>query len=231
MQLKLLKWSNLRSWGHSRLLRTSYLWIVAVPLSAKALAPIAGNHAFTVLGSRVTVHFGLPFSWQVFYFMAIAFSIGQALYTIRCPEILRDYRTFTEFRNAHQGIGPILRWLRWTVTRAGGKDLNLFHGRVCGALRLLPSTSDFENVNDVYLKVCRGEAPRTSLFRTYEELLVRYSYKDPTFSDVFDAIGRTQERFRERSLLCSATFFLIGFVLFLAVMVQNLIYVVQFMRA
>lgn len=106
---KALRWSHLSGWRNNRLIRTSYVWIVVVPLAAKALLPVAGEREFTILGASITVDLSLPFSWQVFFFMSLAFAAAQAIYAARCPHILRDYVDFASFRETQKGVGPLVR--------------------------------------------------------------------------------------------------------------------------
>ena len=58
-------WLRLRHLGNSRLIATSYLWFVIVPVAVKLLLPIAGDHVLPArwLGHPVSITIGLPFTW------------------------------------------------------------------------------------------------------------------------------------------------------------------------
>ncbi|KPK74071.1 MAG: hypothetical protein AMJ79_14750 [Phycisphaerae bacterium SM23_30] len=225
------RWSDLRGWGHSRLLQTSYIWIIIVPLAAKILLPIAGDHVFTVFGSRINIHFGLPFSWKLFYFMAISFTIALAFYTLRCPEMLRTYHTFREYRAEHKGIGPMLGWLNWTISRLDETRMGELLERITNAFRIDADIKAHNILEDTFNRFRSKRIPKSSLFKLYKDLLVSSTYGEDVLSDLFDAIGRSQEHLRKKSLVCSVFFFFGGFLFFLIVMIQNFIFVIRAMLA
>jgi hypothetical protein len=51
-----------------------------VPLAAKFLLQLKQPFVFMLLGKEHTVWLDLPFSWYAFYFSAVAFAIGTALF-------------------------------------------------------------------------------------------------------------------------------------------------------
>jgi hypothetical protein len=87
-------WLNLSRIGRLRVLRTSYFWLVAVPVVAKWF-----QHAnkWPVFEDVLQLTFTVPFSWRVFYFSSIAFAAATTVYSLRCPWIIRDFKHFAEF--------------------------------------------------------------------------------------------------------------------------------------
>ncbi len=62
-----------------------------------------------LFGTTLTFHLGLPFSWKLFYYAAVAFAAFSFLYAIRCPRIVRDYDRFRDFIDEGRGGRQILQ--------------------------------------------------------------------------------------------------------------------------
>ena len=111
-RLETVGWDALRSVGNSRLVKSSYAWLFVVPVAARILEPIAAKYTVPAWldASTPEVSLSLPFNWVLFYFMALCFAVGQAVYALSCPGIVKRFANFGEFRSAHTGGG-------WLTTR------------------------------------------------------------------------------------------------------------------
>ncbi|MCZ6691817.1 MAG: hypothetical protein O7H41_19700 [Planctomycetota bacterium] len=96
-----LRWSILRAWGRSRLIRTSFAWLLLVPVLARLLLPIAGDHTVSLLGQSWDIHIGLPFHWVAFYAAAVLFASAQTLYLLSCPEMPDQFENVADFMAKH----------------------------------------------------------------------------------------------------------------------------------
>jgi hypothetical protein len=84
-------------------LRTSFAWLVTLPLLARGV---------TALPDAVVHHFTpFPFSWKAFYFAAVFTAIGNLIYLLRCPHIVRSYESFADFEKAGRGTEQLRREL------------------------------------------------------------------------------------------------------------------------
>lgn len=92
---KLLRasWIGLSRLGQNKILKTSYAWIVLVPIAAKLLSAMPEVIWF----GDLIISVGLPFSWKAFYFSAVFFGIATALYSIRCPALIKDFKNWTDY--------------------------------------------------------------------------------------------------------------------------------------
>ena len=88
-------WSTLERAGNSRVLRTSYFWFLFVPIVARALGFV--EHLRIPLLAQFVQSFSLPFSWQMFYFSAAALAAASFIFAMRCPDIVKDYRSFPQY--------------------------------------------------------------------------------------------------------------------------------------
>ena len=95
-------WSNLWSISNSKIVRSSYVWFVFVPLIARILNNIERILTFQILNEQITFTMELPFSWKLFFFGATFFSMAILVYIIRCPDIIKKYRGFSDFQKERQ---------------------------------------------------------------------------------------------------------------------------------
>lgn len=158
---KWTRWSKLRAWGRSRLIRTSYLWMVLVPVLARLLQPIAGDHRITALGKSWELHIGLPFTWMVFYAAAISFAVGQFIYAFSAPALVSDYENVADFVGKH---GQTAHWELSRQVRLLDKDI-------------VAEIANWETVSETdqeELRRISGALSETHLYR----LLVNLRYED-----------------------------------------------------
>ena len=221
------KWSSIRALGNSRTVKSSYYWLVVVPLAAKFLEKIEGEYTFSIFESDLTFYFGLPFSWQLFYLMAVAFAIGQAAFQLRCPEYIRDFASFLEYRQAHLGTGPLLRFLNFANRRTSEKDHRSMHKRIVNALE-----NEDHDLDDLFERIYSASENENNhlkedIYEHYRAMILARSPSDEIESDVFYAVALSSQRIRPISLGISLFSFAIGMSLLMAVMIQNFIYVVN----
>ncbi len=104
-------WSTLTKYGRSRLIRTSYVWLFAVPFLAQLLRGVDREFQLSILGNPISLTLDLPFSWKMFYFGAVAAAIASVVYSTFCPNIIRDYERYWELSREGKGSRHITRAL------------------------------------------------------------------------------------------------------------------------
>ncbi len=104
MPIKRLSWTSLRSLGNSRLIRTSFLWFIFVPIIARILVNFPESFDVVVFGNTVAIPFCLPFRWTLFYFMSVAFALAQVMYLLQCPKFIKNYTNFADYQLQHRGM-------------------------------------------------------------------------------------------------------------------------------
>ena len=97
-------WEALNRLGKSRVLQTSYVWLLVVPTAARVVSAIDSPIALTGIGEGLRFNLELPFSWKLFYFTAIAISIAGIIYTVVCPPLIRNFSTFQDFESEGRGL-------------------------------------------------------------------------------------------------------------------------------
>ena len=91
-------WTSLSSFGKANVLKSSYLWVVSVPIIAKFLGQVEDIISVNAFGVQWNLALSLPFSWTIFYFSSFAIGLGMAIYAIRSPEIIRRFDNYSEFQ-------------------------------------------------------------------------------------------------------------------------------------
>lgn len=92
-------WDSINKLGKNKLLATSYVWLIVVPLFAKILSLIENPLDFSAYIPGLIINFSLPFSWQLFYFSAVIISLAGAIYYFACPSIIKSFSTYAEFQS------------------------------------------------------------------------------------------------------------------------------------
>lgn len=92
-----LPWSTLRDIEHNKVIRSTYVWLFIVPITAKFLSKLESNLSFEISGQMITFVLSMPFSWQALFFSACFFVIGNILVSLQIPEIIKKYKNFSDF--------------------------------------------------------------------------------------------------------------------------------------
>lgn len=101
--LRTLGWPTLRVVGQSRVLRSSYVWLILVPIAARFVNQLNSPLSIDLWGQAHSLHLGLPFSWYCFYAAALAFSVASLSYMVFCPEMVKSFGSFRDFYQEGNG--------------------------------------------------------------------------------------------------------------------------------
>lgn len=213
------RWSRLTELGNSRLLRSSYVWFFAVPPLASLISKLGPDVHLRVLGSEWVLHLDLPFSWKIFYFASAAFAIATSIFFLRCPEIVKRYRSYAQFEA--EGKGP--RQVRdYFLDYLARRRLDQVSGALVSSY-LTEFTTEYS-----------GVAAQVDLGRQVVEekwglldLVVESNLGSPRVPDAFWFVHRVSDSANPVSAMASGLFYLFGFVLIAIVLVQNFLYVWQ----
>jgi len=108
-------WRKLRRYGNNRIIKSSYIWIVAVPIVAKLIPELE-----RMLSSMdYAINLTLPFSWQLFYFGSLCFAISSWVYSAFCPYLIKGYRTPVDYWASGHGIRELDIYAKKTFSDFG----------------------------------------------------------------------------------------------------------------
>lgn len=208
-------WSSLNRMGRSRLLKTSYVWLFAVPVLAQLLIKVGPDVAISAWGSQITLTLQLPFSWKMFFYSSVAFAIASLIYSVRCPAFVRDCDTFSDFTNQGKGSRQVLDAFASLTWERMGKRETIHH-----ILELNEFINDF--LTDGEESHTRDRKFPACMTRLRTERIDAVRLPD-AFWYVWNQLDESRPTYRATC----AIFFALGFVLITAVAIQNLIFVIR----
>jgi len=101
-------WDTIKGFGQAKALRASYLFLFLVPILAKLLGNIPPTVLIPIFQIELEIPLALPFSWYVFFMSACFASIGNMVYSIFCPDLIKNYEDYIVF-DEHARDGTYLR--------------------------------------------------------------------------------------------------------------------------
>ncbi len=124
-------WHKLRNIQKNRLVQSSYIWLVIVPVSAKLFSKISDTITFSIGEFQYQFDMVLPFSWVLFYFAALFFTIGNVLFVVFAPQIIKENEDYGGFESAGRGYSHLIDYIKEDVDRgklnqkkAGGRQID-----------------------------------------------------------------------------------------------------------
>lgn len=218
-------WKIYRGLGNSRLVKSSYAWLILVPLAAKFLSLMPEQIEFHLMGADIPLSMGLPFRWKLFYFMALSFAVGQAVYAIRCPYLIKNYRDFKQYSESHIGSADLSQWflilaINWEkvdATKAG------FFSSFLQGVSGYPN-ADLANLARTFLgQDLQAVTQSTENDRSRLLDFFRKGAADNAFrNDVYDTFVNWQGSVRPVSRRICGFFMGIGIILFIALVADGL---------
>ena len=193
-------WESLKMFGSNKLFQSSYFWLFFVPVIARLLKNIPETITVPIWAEKLTIPLTLPFSWKIFFFSSIFFSLASFIYSLRCPAIIKNYRTLDDFkaegRTARQVVGMYRKCL---YSRRYSPDL------------IDEITSSFER------KHCNSNLLKHVAHDSWEKY----------FPDLFHAARDRVDCFSPKLRGVCAGCYFVGFILLGLVAGQNIMFVIN----
>jgi hypothetical protein len=201
-------------WGKSKIVISSYLWMI--------LVPIAANIAYYI-NSALTFPFwkqgiGLPISWKFFYFASIFFSISNILFSWKCPFIIKNNKTFSDFFESGKGQEHLREYFIDFIntSRVFQKNQKL----------------DFNNIRNILIKysnnidsippMLNSEKSKSILKKeTIIEYINKSSFQDDSIKNVFWELWYLHDNCRYITRFLCTFFYFIGSMCIIAVVCIN----------
>ena len=206
-------WSALNRLGRNRLLRSSWVWLILVPVLAKFLLKIGPEIDIPLWDFTLTITLALPFSLKMLYFTAVSFAIASFIYSSRCPPIVRDYDRFSDFREEGKGGPQLISALFPLVFRP-----KLFINRTRQVLFVQSFLTKFDELSDD----CHAEDDQQS---TLYERLSGAQIPEEEQANAFWAVRDYADRSSPLARLLCGIFYLSAFAFAFRVLWQNFLYV------
>ena len=198
----ILRWSSLSRLGRNRVFKFWYIWLFFVPILAKLLSNLGPDLAFSLFGEEINLHFGLPFSWQMFYFSSVAFSIATIIYQTRCPLIISRYSRFSEFVDEGRGRRELISEVYSLSNKASENRDQILTGFL-----------------DYFVQGGASDKPTDYLS------LMKLGIAPDNLSELFWFLRHQNDSLHPNTRLISAIFYLIGLAFIFIVIAQGFLYV------
>ncbi len=197
------KWSSTRELGNSRILKSSYYWVIFVPIISKII-----NH--------YNLNFDLPFSWKIFYFSSIFVTLGNLFYSLFCPFIIKKFSDFSSFYENGFRDRSIKKLLFDTqIPRKRKKRISFFEDEK--KVKLLKDFYKILTGNDY-------QDNKNAIVTRINDIQI----KNEKIGEAFWFIRDLEESKRPFFTFLTLIFYGIGLTGFIYVLLENLIYVINF---
>ena len=210
---KVPDWSAFKSLGSSKVIKSSYWWLFLVPVLAKIMESAGDTFELTLFDSTFILTLSLPFSWALFYFSAVSFSLASIIYLTMCPQGIDKYDNFEDWKKSGKDSTSLISSF-------------FFHYR--NDKRMAPfqiSDDEKDHFLSHHLKF-NGERDKINKQRSGTPLvLIRAGIPQDNLKETYYYICGTVDRSRVTSRIVMSTFYGIGFLLFSVVLIQNFIFV------
>lgn len=92
-----LNWVTLSQLGRSKFIRSFSIWLIIVPILAKFFDKLPREISVVINNTRFSLFLELPFNVSIFYFCSLCFGLASIIYTLKCPNIIKDYKNSGDF--------------------------------------------------------------------------------------------------------------------------------------
>lgn len=204
-------WHSLNRIGRWRVLRSSYFWIVAIPLFANALSHFPNMVEIHLWGSTYKLVVDLPFNWKMFYFSAVAFALATLLNSWKCPPIIKDYDFFDDYQK--DGNSELM--LKMDIQRHAKDKVNLSH--------------EMEHCHTFIRSFCKTIDPDASHPPTDPDtLMTDFRIQPDRMSDAFHFTRGVTQSWYPIIRLCCVVLYTVGLLLLSCVFIRTFIFVIKF---
>ena len=93
-----LAWSFLRGIQNYRIVKSTYIWLFVLPVVAKLFSQLESTLRMNFYGQEVVLDVELPFAWIMLFYSALLFTVGNLIYILGCPAIIKENRSIADFK-------------------------------------------------------------------------------------------------------------------------------------
>ena len=83
-------WKFISRFGKNGFVKRTYIFLILLPFTISTLKKFRLEHVID----------SIPFSWHMFFFSAVFFTIGTIIYNLFAPSIIKENSSYADFRNA-----------------------------------------------------------------------------------------------------------------------------------
>jgi len=233
-------WSNLNRYGKSKILRTSYIWLIFIPLFAKIIYQIDKHIPINLFGAQLTFNLELPFSWKLFFASSVFFSIAGFLYELFCPEIVRDYEKYSDLIDSGKGTNYLIQSFEKIISYFPLVFFDDLRERAKWCKKVInfkniSGLSYNENgllsdsyIDEILLKEHKKQGPGLLSSVSIHDLFEGQIISEGKLNETFWFVRNCADFEGKKSRILCGLFYLFGFVCILVLFIQNICFVVKY---
>jgi len=207
-----MNWLQISDIGNSKIVKSMLIWIFVTPIFAKLLGSVkTANISFIQLDSPINL--SLPFSWQVFFFCALSFSIANIIFSFKCPDLIKKYKYYSDFESRDNSLYLLINYFNQHVTAEVVKSNFLEIGVI---------VSKYTPSKDIVNEWTSDDTSNVNWKKGIDSL--KHSERE-NISDIFSSLRILLSSFYPNWSKACAFFYGLGFLGILIVIVQNIIFV------
>lgn len=205
-------WSNLYSISKSKIVRSSYVWFVFVPIIARILVKIESTLTFELFDRQITLSMGLPFTWQLFFFGATFILLANLVYIFRCPGILKKYPAFSDFQKEGQTSVQLIEiYIKLIASRMKSQE---------GTHQILMSLGEFFHTYCIKDESISNELKKDN--PQILKMISKMNIEESSFSGAFIHVRNFGEKLHIKSIWLCSILYGIGIAFISGVFIQNI---------
>ncbi|MCH7700547.1 MAG: hypothetical protein IID37_02555 [Planctomycetes bacterium] len=95
-------WDTIKGFGQAKALKTSYVFLFLVPTIARVFINMPASIKIPFWDKTLELPLELPFSWVVLFISACLASLGNVIYAVMCPKLVKQFTDFPAFKAAQR---------------------------------------------------------------------------------------------------------------------------------
>lgn len=101
-----ISWGSLRAIHNSKFISSMYVWLFFVPVIKKFLSKINEPFEFSFVGANRIYELDLqsPFSWDMFFYSALFFVMGNIVFVLAAPKLIKYFKDYGEYFGSNKNI-------------------------------------------------------------------------------------------------------------------------------
>ena len=226
-------WEFISKYGKNTFVKNSYIYLIIVPFLAKLLSKLENPLKIILSGIEYKFDLSLPFSWILFYFAALAFTIGYIIFFIRAPNIIKENVNFSDFSDAKKNFNHLNGYLAnmgindYYIEELGLDTISVKSYGIDHATQVLKGKKKPKELEKILQKIevyncLHSNSKDFNQNKTLNDSLSESGYVSLSFWAIYTYADRI---FSSNWKIASLAFFIIGTILISIVFIQNMIYV------
>ncbi|MEY9331179.1 hypothetical protein ABH911_001490 [Pseudomonas protegens] len=200
-----ITWTTLSGLGNSKAIKSISFWFIAIPILAKLTEKFPSEINLGIFQTPILLNWDIPFSLKVLYGATLLFTTANILYSLYAPKIIKDYKTFAEFKEKEGSFESLKQMFEELLER---------------------SSADYQDtlIKDFFGHVASNEAEKSyisNLRNRFDACTVSTEHHADAFSNIKGAFNVERPTITKIIM----TFYAFGFICLAFLLIQNIQYV------